>query len=277
LYGFAEVWQTGWGASGQWLIIAAFLPHYLFLQTTPKRKNMLVVITMLMLWFSCVLGTVNGVQLTAPREYILRAVNVVVISVGVLLEVRMADITAATNQKERQKYIRSLELDSQRDPLTGLWNRRYADHYFSNLPDSDRLMCFVLADIDRFKAINDTYGHNTGDEVLRFFADAMQNRFRTSDAIIRWGGEEFLIILHGISVSTGLGIINKFREHIAGQKVETDGGVIRFTATFGIAEYTPAGKTSVEDVIAQCDLCLYHGKKNGRNQTVTPDLIDQET
>ncbi|MBE6839571.1 MAG: GGDEF domain-containing protein [Ruminococcus sp.] len=120
---------------------------------------------------------------------------------------------------------------------------------------------FLLIDIDFFKKVNDKFGHESGDKVLVWLADILKNMVRETDYVIRWGGEEFLIIMPGCSVENAARIAEKLRE-----KVETsDNGVCNSTISIGVSQYTD-GDYSV--AVKNADIALYEAKNTGRNKVV---------
>jgi diguanylate cyclase (GGDEF)-like protein len=164
--------------------------------------------------------------------------------------------------------IRDLSDQAHTDSLTRLYNRRYADLYFARLNKeiSDKIYCVAMMDIDNVKAVNDTYGHAVGDEVLCFLAEFLRNDLRKSDLIFRWGGEEFLIMLQGVDLPTAGRILDKLREKLSDTDIPTTKGNLRITVTIGVAvmdSYDP------EACIEASDQGLYRGKRGGKNIVIS--------
>jgi len=154
------------------------------------------------------------------------------------------------------------------DALTELSNRRSADLFVAELASNEatRSWCVAMLDIDDFKQVNDLLGHLAGDEVLRHLAQTLSSKLRRTDAIFRWGGEEFLVFLADVGLDTAANLLEKIRIHIAEHPVETSGASIPITVTIGLA------KVNVKNIQASIDLCdqrLYDGKRNGKNQVVS--------
>lgn len=150
------------------------------------------------------------------------------------------------------------------DALTGLATRRRVEELATvalAAATPAAPLAVVLLDVDEFKAINDTFGHNVGDEVLRGFARILQQRGRLSDVVGRWGGEEFIILCPDTPVTGALGLAEQLRARIARQEFA---GVGRRTASFGVAEAAP-GETLLA-VVARADAALYEAKRAGRNR-----------
>jgi diguanylate cyclase (GGDEF)-like protein len=166
------------------------------------------------------------------------------------------------------------------DGLTGLANRRSLEETLrAEVARAVRFgdsMSVVLADLDKFKQVNDRYGHAAGDEVLKVFAATLQHTVRESDTAGRWGGEEFALVLSGTSIEGALHLAERAREALAEQTVRLrDGTEIVATASFGVASY-PHWQTP-EGLLAAADAALYEAKREGRNRVVRAlDSTSQE-
>lgn len=168
---------------------------------------------------------------------------------------------------ELTQKTHELEFLSRTDHLTGLYNRRYAQH----LIDSENtrcvgwagVYCIVLGDVDHFKSINDTYGHDCGDNVLRTLAAQMKASLRKDDCLSRWGGDEFLLLLPATSIESAVAISEKLRAGVQGMNFDYFGHRIQITMTFGIAQYF--NDPHADSVVIRADRALYQGKNNGRN------------
>lgn len=161
------------------------------------------------------------------------------------------------------------------DELTGLPNRRHfmdaLEAEFGRYERFQTPFCVAILDIDHFKKVNDTYGHEAGDQVLQCLADVFRKGLRKYDLAGRLGGEEFGIILPNSDPVGAARACEHVREAIRSQEVETDQGVIRFTASFGIAE--AAHDTSdIASILARADQRLYQAKETGRDRIVAGPL-----
>jgi diguanylate cyclase (GGDEF)-like protein len=151
-----------------------------------------------------------------------------------------------------------------KDRLTGLYNRRYMLEKLEELPDDGSAGVLAMADIDDFKKINDTYGHNAGDEVLKVVSQKMQNACKGCD-ISRWGGEEFLILCRTDNQSA-LDMLDNMRKEIGSEPVTAEDSSIKVTITVGMSQRVSGD--SIDEWINKTDQKLYFGKKNGKNRTV---------
>ncbi len=148
------------------------------------------------------------------------------------------------------------------DALTGLYNRHSLKKVFEELQASGDPFCVVLGDIDDFKKINDTYGHDGGDLVLKTISDIILNGIGESDTACRWGGEEILIILRG-EHSDCFDRIKAIKERIISEKLKHEGREITVTMTFGFADC--GDERNMDVLISTVDKRLYKGKANGKN------------
>lgn len=156
------------------------------------------------------------------------------------------------------------------DPLTQLLNRRSMEFHLShamNISDQNNTpFSVILGDIDDFKAVNDTYGHECGDRMLLHIADTIRSLLRTEDYSCRWGGEEFLLLIDGDG-DLALQTAEAIRSAVEHSAIEQEGHRIGVTMTFGTAVYQSG--CPVNKLIQHADENLYVGKRNGKNQVVS--------
>lgn len=156
-----------------------------------------------------------------------------------------------------------------RDPLTGLFNRRYLEERFNNeiikAKAYNKFISIVMADIDHFKRINDTYGHSVGDDVLKSIALILRASVRENDIVARYGGEEFVILLDNVSKYDAYKIAERIRQEIQETSFEEIGVVERITVSFGISCFPEDGETPM-DLLIKADQALYRAKSLGRNR-----------
>jgi len=156
------------------------------------------------------------------------------------------------------------------DPLTQLLNRRAINdvirHQAASRAASGANLSFILCDLDHFKTINDTRGHDAGDQVLRAVSTALRTELRDSDAIARWGGEEFLVVLPGTDSQHARRLAERLRQTVADLHVTQGDTHFGVTMTLGVACMLP-GESS-EQAIARADTALYDGKREGRDRVV---------
>ena len=180
---------------------------------------------------------------------------------------RARDSAELTNM-ELQTALSQLETAAGTDRLTGAWNRRRFDEGASGLMAlSNRRrdpLPLILFDLDHFKRVNDTYGHNAGDLVLVQMVQVVRALLRASDFITRWGGEEFVILAPGTHLSGAAALAGKIREAVESTVFP---GVGQVTISMGVTAYRP-GET-LEEWVQRADQALYRAKAGGRNQVAT--------
>ena len=160
------------------------------------------------------------------------------------------------------------------DTLTNVLNRNYLDDIYENEFKLAKLtgkrFSVAMCDLDHFKTINDTYGHDTGDVILKAFATFLKSTLRETDYIIRYGGEEFVIIFPSTSIENGVKLLERFRENLEHFDIKTNTKTINITASFGIIEINPNDtdryEFNIENSIRKVDEKLYLAKENGRNR-----------
>jgi diguanylate cyclase (GGDEF)-like protein len=153
------------------------------------------------------------------------------------------------------------QLQASTDSLTGLTNRRAAEEVLSNLMAVDSAFAVVMADLDFFKRLNDTQGHEAGDRALKLFADTAREVVRDRDHVVRWGGEEFALLLPGANAERAAEIVGRLRASLAESQLLS--GTPVFTASFGISDSTMARDR--ETLIRLADDALYRSKQAGRD------------
>jgi diguanylate cyclase (GGDEF)-like protein len=172
------------------------------------------------------------------------------------------------------------ELDSTRreariDPLTQVWNRRALDELLERELARGRRSAdpvgIIMLDLDHFKKVNDFYGHEAGDEVLREAVRRMRSRIRAEDALCRYGGEEFLVILSHCSLTGARSTAENIRHRIAAEPFEVDGQSIAVTASLGLSECLPDSGLTPDELIHMADSAMYHAKEKGRNRVEPSD------
>jgi diguanylate cyclase (GGDEF)-like protein len=202
---------------------------------------------------------------TSIRSWILSALIAGVIA---------APVALAIGRTHLELYQAKLVVEelSRTDPLTGLLNRRallgFTD---AGMPE---VMALVIADIDRFKSVNDSYGHLAGDEVIKMIGHAMQAELGAFGQVGRIGGEEFALISSADASETLIAALWDFRDRIAATPIVIGSASIRVTISIGVARRKP--DQSFADLFAETDRALYLAKASGRNRVVSSDEL-QET
>ena len=171
----------------------------------------------------------------------------------------------------RELAAKSLKLEeaARTDPLTGLPNRRaiedWAQKQLRGAARHGFSLWVVVGDIDSFKTINDTFGHDAGDIVLKTFADKLRKYTRASDICGRLGGDEFLLVITHVEAAHVEGTVNRFREHFAALSFPLQGQSVSVTASFGVAGVLGKDLKEFTTLVRRADRMLYEAKRAGRN------------
>ncbi|MBC7430843.1 MAG: PleD family two-component system response regulator [Rubritepida sp.] len=175
----------------------------------------------------------------------------------------------ARNQIRRKRYQDRLRTELDRslemavtDPLTGLRNRRYVRRHLDGLLRNGEASV-LLVDLDRFKPINDTHGHNVGDAALREVAHRLRGSLRAADVVARWGGEEFLVVLAGAPAEYTALVADRLREAVGGSSMQL--GTVEITTTCSVGGAVAPARSNTDSVIGAADAALYRAKADGRN------------
>ncbi len=180
--------------------------------------------------------------------------------------------------RELNKANQDLVHLSRTDPLTGLSNRRDMVEIIKKeqqrFSRSANKFSIIMADIDDFKEINDIYGHDGGDFILKSLAQLMTSLIRKQDSVSRWGGEEFLFLLPETDLTGGKALAEKIRKNIAITPYVFSDKELPVTMTFGVALFNKPMR--MDECIKQADEALYKGKMNGKNQVVLAPVEEKE-
>jgi len=167
----------------------------------------------------------------------------------------------AGNRVGMIRVMTETQLQASTDGLTGLVNRRSLENRMRQLRAEGADFAFVMADLDHFKLLNDTYGHEAGDRALRIFSEILRLELRSDDTACRYGGEEFAIVLPGVDVHDAVDVSERVRRALGATTGRGDGPV--FTASFGIAHSSEAA--DLEDLVQRADRAMFAAKSAGRD------------
>ncbi len=179
---------------------------------------------------------------------------------------------------ESKSLMELLKQQSYVDQLTGLYNRRFleeiADKISAQIKRKGTTLGVLMIDIDFFKEVNDTYGHDVGDRVLKEIAQVVKSSVREADYVIRFGGEEILVLLMDVKEGMSEEVAEKIRKNVENKTIEFSGGVIKKTVSVGVSEFPKDCEGKIWKCIKFADVALYRAKEEGRNRVVrfTPDM-----
>lgn len=173
---------------------------------------------------------------------------------------------------EVKLLMNALQESAFTDGLTGLYNRKFLDEHSKKLiPHAKRdnfNVGVLLLDMDHFKAVNDEYGHDIGDKVLKELARILLENVRESDLVVRYGGEEFVILLVNIAEEEAIKVANKIKQKVSENEIDVyAGSKLKKTISIGLSMY-PKDSSSFDSVIKNADIALYEAKHKGRNQVI---------
>lgn len=213
-------------------------------------------------------GIKSDVEISDMNDKLLQITNISAVFISIIFISYMFSRKENEAENKLMKYNDQLKKEASTDQLTGLNNRRKAREYLTRLKKEEvsTAVSVAMGDIDFFKKVNDTYGHDAGDEVLKFVAKTMVDNCRTTAFISRWGGEEFLLIFPDCNGDQAFIILERLRNKIQKETIVVGDNKIKITMTFGLTEYNYS--KDEELAIKEADEKLYIGKSNGRNQVV---------
>ncbi|MCM1327700.1 MAG: diguanylate cyclase [Bacteroidales bacterium] len=264
-------WQYGFA---QYIIALTPVGFYIcYTMSTGRRKIVIATVSALtatVSFLSCKLLSFFGTPVyeisdtTAELKlYVFNSVCTFIFLIVFSL-IFISEIQLSNMQLRYQNEI--LDKLASTDPLTGLYNRRSMDVFLQQALKSDSGFCVVMCDIDDFKKINDNYGHDFGDIVLKEIANIIVKQVSANGYVCRWGGEEILILVSGSAKENATRIAENIRSNVANHVFELNNKWVHCTLTLGISTYKE-GQT-VEETITDADGHLYQGKRSGKNKVV---------
>ncbi|MDD5017996.1 MAG: diguanylate cyclase [Eubacteriales bacterium] len=175
-----------------------------------------------------------------------------------------ADVTSHIHQ------VKDLEMAAAIDPLTGLYNRRYfyamAELAINAVKKDEKSLSVIMLDIDHFKTINDLYGHQGGDHILKAVVGAIKSQLRENDIFARYGGEEFIVLLPVTDPNTAQSVAERICGAVRESVFDYDGHLIRLTISAGVSGAKPMADRRVDNLIFMADKALYEAKSTGRDR-----------
>jgi len=210
---------------------------------------------------------IRGLEI-GVNDYLIRPIDKNELHARVRTQIRKKRYT----ERLRDNVQMSIEM-AITDPLTGLYNRRYMENHLSSLVEQaaarGKPLTALVLDIDYFKAINDTHGHDAGDDVLREFATRIKKSIRGIDLACRFGGEEFVIIMPETDMAVATIVAERLRRRIASEpfSIQQGSGSIEVTISIGLATLD-AADDNAGSILKRADQALYRAKRDGRNRVV---------
>lgn len=267
----ANLWLFGWNIGVQHFLMVMLLLYFFSGYKRYKEKFIYAVAlcVLRLVLFHIFYKRTPAVILLNTENEILQTINTIAIFWCISI---IAYIFSRDSQELEGKlvdYNAQLQKQAKTDILTGLCNRRGGRDYLDRLINrggEDKSFCLCICDIDFFKKVNDTYGHDFGDEVLKGIAGIFKDEMTGKRLAARWGGEEFLLIFPGCNGDEACVYLEEIKRKIKSMRIEKDGYEAGVTMTFGLAEYDFSG--DVEATLKEADKKLYQGKEAGRDRIV---------
>ena len=269
IHALYSVYLLGWD-TGFFYYILAIGPMLFFYSRTSIFWKLLLSAISVLLMVSLYIYTLGSQHIYTLPSYISISMYVANLACTFIFLSYMSYYyaqAASYSESKLRKISSEYEKQATRDSLTGLLNRRAMrdklDNEVSMFKRNGKPFVLVVGDIDNFKSLNDKYGHLGGDEIIMSVSKILLQGIREYDIICRWGGEEFLMILHDCQVDVARTRINKIRSKIEIHPITYHENIINVTMTFGLCEYRES--VNITECIETADKALYHGKKIGKN------------
>nr|HPM43041.1 diguanylate cyclase [Candidatus Omnitrophota bacterium] len=272
--------ESTYPAVGVNAMVAASLLNNDFVRTTNSLANILIILAV-SVFFTFLLSELRPLSGMAVAAFgiigyfllssaIFGIFGLLVITFYPMLAIFLSYIITAAYTQVLQTVERSrLFKQATRDGLTSLYNVRHFNLLLeaemkSASFDKNRRLSIMMFDIDNFKKLNDTYGHQSGDVVLKDFAKVMQSRCRQTDIVARYGGEEFIIMLPGAGKKEAVEVAEKIRIAFEGRRPKLGNDIVVTTASIGVTEFS--GEKTREELVEKADKALYNSKHTGKNK-----------
>ena len=266
---FFNVILIGWDSGIQHFLFTLVLLDLLFTYMGKWGQCFVVAFlcfTRLSLYFYC-RGHVKTIQLEGACDIFLQVITTVVVFALLYLVGLMLSKDSQEIERKLMKYNNELQQAANTDTLTGLWNRHCLMHYMEKkVEHPDDFLSIAIGDIDFFKKVNDTYGHECGDEVLRTLSDIFKKEMEGHGVAARWGGEEFIFLFEGANGDEAKILLAHLQNAVRKAAIIYGELQLRVTMTFGLVEYDT--KLRLDENINIADDRLYIGKETGRDRII---------
>lgn len=264
-----DVAYIGWDSGIQHYLFMLILLDLIF--TYMSRTVQFVVAILFCIIRLCLYGfcKVNDplVEIEGAPDIFIQLFTTIIVFLLLYICGLMLSKDSVAIQRKLTKYNEELEAMANTDTLTKLWNRLHLMQYIEKkVSDSYNFMAIAIGDIDYFKKVNDTYGHECGDEVLRTLADIFKEQMDGHGVVARWGGEEFIFVYEGVNGDEAKIKLADLQNAVKKAVIRYGDLEIKVTMTFGLVEYESS--MSLDDNIKIADERLYIGKESGRDRII---------
>lgn len=258
-----SLFYFGTDSGFHWFFVNVIAYAFVVFRTDRQAVKYWIVGLSLALFLLCELTNTNGLYLSSADQEL----SIILVFFAVTFNFAMVINLVISRLKSVNQHLRIL---AEKDELTGLSNRRKvladAVNIFADSVINRESCVFSIVDLDHFKKINDTFGHEAGDLVLTKVSSMMASVIRPQDEIGRYGGEEFIVIMRSTSIKEAAEMMEVMRQSVEDMLIETENGiVIPVTISIGLAAIDPS-VSRYEEILAQADRGLYVAKRSGRNR-----------
>lgn len=264
------IYTYGWNCGGVNFMVPLMIISFFSLYETTVTKYIFVFvlffIRMALFFYSQTHAAI--VILTANQNLFFQTLNTIAIFVNIAIICIIFSTNIQQTEKHLMLYNMELRQQAATDPLTTLYNRRKMTEIINNhiAANPNQSFCIAIGDIDHFKQVNDTYGHNCGDQVLKELATMFVEKTLGIGHVCRWGGEEFCFFLPDMNLDQACALMSDIRIAVSKLPITYHDEVHYVTMTFGLEEYDY--HSQLADLVKRADDKLYYGKNHGRNRLV---------
>lgn len=274
LYASACVYTLGWGYGFELLFFSLLLTVF-FAPHVYKTLSHSVVIASgvaFVFWYVALIDAPVNADYSDQKEmlFMINTMIVTIFSIVLAYLLEISNTLFYNNMYEEKENMRTV---ANYDPLTKLLNRNSMEGFFKDqVFGKNQKFALVICDIDNFKRVNDTYGHNVGDIVLVHVSNALKSAFRQEDFLCRWGGEEFLILINNATKDQAYRMVEHARTIIYTNKVEHAELSLTVSMTFGMVFCDESVSPNMDLIVKQADILLYEGKRSGKNRIIVDEF-----
>lgn len=264
-----NVGLIGWNSGIQHFLFVLVLMDLIFTHRNRWKQCAVVLflcVIRLALYFYCRMYATT-IQLQIFYDIFLQVFTTVTVFFMLYLSGMMLARDSQIIERKLMKYNIELQRAANTDMLTKLWNRHFLMQYMEKkVASPDIFMSIAIGDIDFFKKVNDTYGHECGDEVLRTLAAVFKKEMEGHGVVARWGGEEFIFVFEGVNGDEAMVLLDHLQRVVRDTVINYEGLQLKVTMTFGLVEYNT--KLRLDENINIADERLYIGKEKGRDRII---------
>lgn len=265
IYAVFTAYMLGIGSCMMGYFLLAIMLQLLLPYGSARYRHCVMLATVALVVFSFSLGCIMSplFSLSECQQAVFTAANLCIMLFGTCLEIKIERVVTCSIHQAQARSLEKATLAANTDALTSAYNRRYAEEYIADLQAYAKKVnyCVAMADIDKFKDINDLLGHDAGDQALIHIVNLIRGSLRKDDMLFRWGGDEFLIILKGIRLPQAHDMFDRIQRQLHESPFQNKGQSVQVSVSVGVAEFDVRNPyLSIE----RCDQNLLQSKRQGR-------------